>query len=884
MDETSAENFTTTNSRETEGRIHRKRSRNSLLMEEDGKWRPFWQRGHTTLDEMKEQKREKNMRYPKFSMRKNVPRKNRLYHSNLDLRSVGRTAKKVKISKSVSMHGLNRMPPIDSGKREIRNNQSKLSRTNSQLNLPVLEPDIELNGAVGSRDNSAGTSVRSSVRYGRTSVMRANEEEVEESEDEDVYLSDDDPEVSRRNLDKAGDYIVEHDWILKGELEKEARKVKTLHNKVQIVLPDEDPLESIQSRMDEINMMVKPRAEFGNYLETIDPEQKEKIVKYKYVHHSEIRKKKRKNWTAINRFQDAVLNIILLYRACQPRRRYLHEDKPDTAPDGVKKIKQKNKLDRDNLKKSSLGFEMQLSLATQPEYRTSEDIKRITQVLRATKAFKHLFPAQLEEQLARVVAYERYDSRRIVAQQGRDPERFYYVLTGKMNKVREYRLLSGVVTRDEGYVEKGTTTDPQEMSQNWPREHHLVAKGHVEVLILDRNDFADLLHTSKGPPIDFLQMLDLFKEFPCEEFETNPEAIDFRYYGQEKIVVKDSNRTPWLHVVKTGHVKVVRTQSVIDVNNEDKFTGQSTEELGCVRPFSHAGAMLGLLAKQRKMKTMVGAISFPELTRMYRHSIVNIPNNSNNSFQENSPRPAVKKKHRANSSPCAERKEPTELHNAGSRSGRLANIAEDSESSVSGEKKSSTPTLVITSPTLKSASPNQLQTNGKPDSPKQKQSLSFLPPINNERKNSEFVPHGTYLTREMTEFDPVYKKKQKKEVVQRDTYLQLDVLKPGDIFVGKGFLSNEGFEHIEPQALASEAPGVTLISDGAEIIKISKRFFLQHAKNNTMLKVETMQREYMTPEEAKTVMYNKETWKQYKSVLLQRTVDTLHRKHVEKVP
>jgi hypothetical protein len=35
-------------------------------------------------------------------------------------------------------------------------------------------------------------------------------------------------------------------------------------------------------------------------------------------------------------------------------------------------------------------------------------IKQITQILRATKAFKHLFPAQLEEQLARVVAYERY--------------------------------------------------------------------------------------------------------------------------------------------------------------------------------------------------------------------------------------------------------------------------------------------------------------------------------------------------------------------------------------------------------------------------------------------------------------------------------------------
>ena len=25
--------------------------------------------------------------------------------------------------------------------------------------------------------------------------------------------------------------------------------------------------------------------------------------------------------------------------------------------------------------------------------------------------------------------------------------------------------------------------------------------------------------------------LDLFKEFPCEEFRNNPDAIDFKYYG-----------------------------------------------------------------------------------------------------------------------------------------------------------------------------------------------------------------------------------------------------------------------------------------------------------------------------------------------------------------
>ena len=50
----------------------------------------------------------------------------------------------------------------------------------------------------------------------------------------------------------------------------------------------------------------------------------------------------------------------------------------------------------------------------------------------------------------------------------------------------------------------------------------------------------------------------------------------------------------------------------------------------------------------------------------------------------------------------------------------------------------------------------------------------------------EFIPHGTYLTREKTEFDSVHPgsgNKTKRETVHRSAYLQLDVLKPGDIFV-----------------------------------------------------------------------------------------------------
>ena len=55
---------------------------------------------------------------------------------------------------------------------------------------------------------------------------------------------------------------------------------------------------------------------------------------------------------------------------------------------------------------------------------------QILYMIRANKAFK-MFPSDSELELARRISYERYDADRIIAHQGRPPDRFYYILSGK---------------------------------------------------------------------------------------------------------------------------------------------------------------------------------------------------------------------------------------------------------------------------------------------------------------------------------------------------------------------------------------------------------------------------------------------------------------------
>lgn len=42
-------------------------------------------------------------------------------------------------------------------------------------------------------------------------------------------------------------------------------------------------------------------------------------------------------------------------------------------------------------------------------------------------------------------------------------------------------------------------------------------------------------------------------------------------FRRGQVVVDDSNRTPWLLVIKSGKLKVVRQQDVLDIQSCDKY-------------------------------------------------------------------------------------------------------------------------------------------------------------------------------------------------------------------------------------------------------------------------------------------------------------------------
>lgn len=72
------------------------------------------------------------------------------------------------------------------------------------------------------------------------------------------------------------------------------------------------------------------------------------------------------------------------------------------------------------------------------------------------------------------MTYERYDEGRVLAYQNRLPDKFYFVISGKLSLLAEFQLNNGVVTRVVAEKTKGTHTDVSKMGR--------LGSGHVTAL------------------------------------------------------------------------------------------------------------------------------------------------------------------------------------------------------------------------------------------------------------------------------------------------------------------------------------------------------------------------------------------------------------------
>ncbi|XP_066917048.1 cyclic nucleotide-binding domain-containing protein 2-like [Clytia hemisphaerica] len=213
---------------------------------------------------------------------------------------------------------------------------------------------------------------------------------------------------------------------------------------------------------------------------------------------------------------------------------------------------------------NKLSDDVKECLKVHPERRSDLDKKKITLILSKYKVFQ-MFSRDKHDGLAKMVGYESYDPGRVICLQNRTSDRFYFILSGLVSKVKTLHLAEGVRKRYLQELSHGFYTDLNETLQTNKRQYSLVCKTDVEVFLLEREHLQTIFFTQETQLSKqlLLESIDLFKTYPIEQLVNAIESTRVEFYAKSDVIERNIHDSPFIYIVKAGSCSVYMRRSDI---------------------------------------------------------------------------------------------------------------------------------------------------------------------------------------------------------------------------------------------------------------------------------------------------------------------------------
>ncbi|XP_069131302.1 uncharacterized protein [Argopecten irradians] len=189
--------------------------------------------------------------------------------------------------------------------------------------------------------------------------------------------------------------------------------------------------------------------------------------------------------------------------------------------------------------------------------RTLDDVKMILSLMRDNTSFKD-YPAHTQIHLAMCMEYQTYEARRVILRQGHVPSAFYIMLsgaaivntqdlnpsTGKRFFRTVHEIVAGDIFGEIALLESGRRTAT------------VICKTPCELLVVQKEDFDEIIKAplmrEKVEHVSFCRELPLFKDFPCDVFADHTAGFFYQYFRKGDVIVKDSRDSKFIIVVAEG--------------------------------------------------------------------------------------------------------------------------------------------------------------------------------------------------------------------------------------------------------------------------------------------------------------------------------------------
>merc|ERR1719494_56545 len=490
-------------------------------------------------------------------------------------------------------------------------------------------------------------------------------------------------------------------------------------------------------------------------------------------------------------------------------------------------------------KELRLSAELRAILNRPPQTRSSEQIEKVLLCLRNIKSFAQ-YPTLMQEKLIEAGWYERHEARRIILRQGHPPHAFYIIISGSVviKAVEPTERFAKTVC----YLKRGDSFGELAILHEATRQSTVISEETVELLCISKNSFIDIFMSSKGKKnihdpdfLRFISELSFLKGWPISLLKSEPKSCLFNFFRHDAVLVKDSNHSEWIYIIKSGSCRVLKKLREVDGKNRKDELDKHTQEFGNLKR-QHLKALPSLIENISRHKQYGAGIDVRvERKRSSLNTTLNRTRGSSvRSYTEDesllewfldSPRNSLKDNSLMLADELRDRNNPFLTDNSRSRD------LFRSPPKLSSERKIPRSKLRKPSHTIKSS----ISSIKLDDIPNQKISI-----IDRAATKHQQV---TQLT----------------EADLHPCFVQVATLQRGDIF------------GLQPM-FCEKQPSLSLVSNAAECLMISKQFYLRHCPEWLKDKLNRTVSPFPNNEKLQRDLETKVSWERYRKKRLNYVV------------
>ncbi|XP_015779126.1 PREDICTED: uncharacterized protein LOC107356968 [Acropora digitifera] len=213
-------------------------------------------------------------------------------------------------------------------------------------------------------------------------------------------------------------------------------------------------------------------------------------------------------------------------------------------------------------RKMRISAEVKMILSVHPEQRTEQQLAKVFFSLRSIQSFAE-YPQRIQQKLVRVGWYETHQTKRAILRQGHIPQAFYFVLSGSavVTVMEEHENFARTVH----FLRRGDSFGELAILHDTRRKATVISREPIELLVISKEDFVDIFMLAGGNKNindpdhkKFVHNIHFLKGWPVELMASNPKKCLFHFFRSGSVLVKDSNHSDWIYIIKSGSCQVLK--------------------------------------------------------------------------------------------------------------------------------------------------------------------------------------------------------------------------------------------------------------------------------------------------------------------------------------